>query len=43
MSSQGDYPRVLWEYADAMASGSPVMGGKPLSIEGSYRQALGCP
>jgi len=43
MQAQGDYPEVLWEYADAMAQNAPVPGGKPLTIEESYRQALGCP
>jgi len=39
----GDYSRVLWEYADAAASNAPITAGKKLTIEGSYRAALGCP
>jgi hypothetical protein len=43
MEAAGDYPRVFWEYADAAAADAPVMGGKPLTVEESYRGALGCP
>jgi hypothetical protein len=42
MQAEGDWPRVFWQYADAAAADTPVMGGKPLSVEGSYRDALGC-
>jgi hypothetical protein len=42
MQAAGDWPRVFWEYADAAAANAPVMGGKPLTVEESYRAALGC-
>jgi hypothetical protein len=42
MNEEGDYPEVLWEYADAMATDGIVLGGKPLTIEESYADALGC-
>jgi hypothetical protein len=42
MHEEGDYPEVLWELADAMAGDGVVMGGKPLTIEESYADALGC-
>jgi hypothetical protein len=42
MSAEGDYPEVLWEFGDAMAGDSTVLGGKPLSVEESYKSALGC-
>jgi DNA-directed RNA polymerase specialized sigma24 family protein len=41
MDADGDYPEVLWEYADAMTTGAPVGGGKPVSVEKGYRAALG--
>src|SRR5262249_15510938 len=43
MQAEGDYPEVLWQYADAIAGPGTVEGGKTLSVEESYRQALGCP
>jgi hypothetical protein len=43
MTSEGAYPEVLWQYADAMATGGTVPGGKTLTVEESYRAALGCP
>ena len=42
MNDEGDYPEVVWEYADALATGGPVSGGKPLTVEESYEAALGC-
>jgi hypothetical protein len=42
MNDEGDYPEVLWEYADALAGNGPIMGGKELTIEESYGAALGC-
>jgi len=38
MDADGDYPEVLWEYADAMQT-----VGQTRSITDSYRSALGCP
>jgi len=43
MDEEGDYPEVLWELAGAMGANSTMSGGKPLTIEESYRSALGCP
>jgi hypothetical protein len=42
MEAEGDYPKVLWQYADAVAGDGTVMGGKLLSVEESYKAAL-CP
>jgi hypothetical protein len=33
MQAEGDYPRILWRYADAVATSRPIKAGKPLSIE----------
>jgi hypothetical protein len=38
MQQEGDYPRILWQYADAMRSGQ-VKGG---SLEEGASSALGC-
>jgi hypothetical protein len=35
MNSEGDYPEVLWQYADAVAG-----DGKVVSVEESYKAAL---
>jgi hypothetical protein len=40
MSAQGDYPKVLWKYVDAVAGDGTVMGGKLLTVEESYKSAL---
>jgi hypothetical protein len=42
MQHEGDYPKVLWEYADAVAGDGTVVGGKVLTVEQSYAEALGC-
>lgn len=42
MQAAGAWSQVFWEYADAAATNAPVAGGKPLSIEESYHDALGC-
>jgi hypothetical protein len=42
MQAAGAWPRVFWQYADAAVAGAPVAAGKPLSVEESYRDALGC-
>ena len=42
MNEEGDYPEVVWELAEAMATEGIVMGGKPLTIEESYADSLGC-
>ena len=42
MQVEGDYPEVLWEYADAMASNAPVQAGTALTVASSYAAALGC-
>ena len=41
MDSDGDYPEVLWGYADAMAAGQATSHGRPLMAE--VRGGLGCP
>jgi hypothetical protein len=42
MDAAGDYPEVLWEYPAAMAGEGTISGGRPMSVEESYRDALGC-
>ena len=42
MADDGDWPEVLWEYADALATDGPVSGGRPLTVTESYTEALGC-
>ena len=42
MKAKGDYPRVLWQYADAAATDVPINAGKQLTVAASYRRALGC-
>jgi hypothetical protein len=42
MNQDGDYPEVLWEYADAMAANAPIVGGRELTTDESYAAALGC-
>lgn len=42
MQDQGAYPQVLWEYADAAADDGTVIGGRVLTVEESYQEALGC-
>ena len=44
MNAEGDYPEVLWQYADAVhGKGGDVPAGKPgVTVEESYRDALGC-
>jgi hypothetical protein len=43
MNPDGDYPEVLWQYADAMASGGTIEGGRSMSVEESAPDGLGCP
>ncbi len=43
MKTEGDYPLVVWEYADAIAGDGTVIGGRVLTVEESYRNAFGCP
>ena len=42
MDDEGHYPEVIWELADAMATGAPVSGGRPMTIRESYSDSLGC-
>lgn len=42
MTDFGFYPEVLWEYVDAVNGDGTVTGGRELSVESSYRPALGC-
>ncbi|HYZ29032.1 MAG TPA: hypothetical protein VE570_08265, partial [Thermoleophilaceae bacterium] len=43
MRAEGDYPEVLWQYADEVAGKTGVVASKAGSVEASYRSALGCP
>jgi hypothetical protein len=42
MQERGAYPQVLWEYADAIGGDGTVIGGRVLTVQESYQQALGC-
>ena len=43
MNAEGDYPEVVWQYADALNGTGDVPAGKPgVTVEESYRGALGC-
>ncbi len=42
MDAEGDWPGVIWEYADAMATNAPIGPGGGFTIGESYRQGLGC-
>lgn len=42
MQSSGAYPDVVYEYAEAIAGDGTVLGGRVLSVEESYADALGC-
>ncbi len=43
MNAEGDYPEVVWQYADAFVTGGDVAAGKPgVTVQDSYRDALGC-
>ncbi len=43
MEDEGAYPKVLRQYATAMAGDGLVPAGKLLTVEESYASALGCP
>lgn len=44
MSQTGDFPMVVWEYADAVAGDGTVPAGYPgATVADTYRSALGCP
>jgi len=40
MSSPGDFPEAVWQYADAMAGDGTIGAGGMTTVEESYRQAL---
>jgi hypothetical protein len=42
MNADGDYPEVVWQYADAMAGKGRVAAEKPITVSDSYRSVLGC-
>lgn len=42
MNAVGDYPEVLWEYADAMRGVRSFPGATPRWVEEGYRSGLGC-
>lgn len=44
MDQTGDFPNVVWEYADAVAGDGTVPAGYPgAAVADTYRSALGCP
>jgi hypothetical protein len=42
MNDEGDWPDVIWEYADALPADLPIGPGGSFTIEDSYSQGLGC-
>jgi hypothetical protein len=43
MNAEGDYPEVVWQYADAINGKGAVPGGKlGLTVDGTYKNAFGC-
>jgi hypothetical protein len=42
MDEAGDFPEVVWEYADAMAGDGQVPAGRPTTVAEGYRSGLGC-
>ena len=42
MEDQGDWSEVLWEHADAMKRDDTIVAGSRMTLEESYRNALGC-
>ena len=42
MSTQGAYPQVLRQHADAMQTNTHLPAGSPLTVRESYQNALGC-
>jgi hypothetical protein len=42
MQAVGDYPKVVWSFADAMAGEGSVPAGRPMSVAEGYRSAFGC-
>jgi hypothetical protein len=42
MKGEGDFPRVLWQYADAVATNASIEAGKQFTVAESYHDALGC-
>lgn len=42
MNRQGAYGEVLGQYVDAVAGDGTVVGGKTLTVERSYKDAIGC-
>lgn len=42
MQEYGDWPLVVWEYADAIAGDGTVMGGRIVTVAESVDAALGC-
>ena len=42
MDAEGGYSGVVWEYADAIGSDGTVIGGRILTVQETYSNALGC-
>lgn len=42
IQDQGGWADVLWQYADAVGGDGTVVGGRILTVEESYENALGC-
>ncbi|WP_028066103.1 hypothetical protein [Solirubrobacter soli] len=43
MDVEGDYPEVVWQYADVINGKGDVPGGKlGLTVDGTYKEAFGC-
>jgi hypothetical protein len=42
MENDGGWSDSLWDYADAMQDDSEILMGRPMTIDESYKQSLGC-
>jgi hypothetical protein len=42
IADEGGWSDEVWQYADAIHDGTPIIGGRPLTVAESYEDALGC-
>lgn len=42
MLAEGEYPKVVWEYADAMFGDGTIVAGEVTTVEATYQRAFGC-
>lgn len=42
MLAEGEYPNVVWEYADAMSGDGTIVAGEVTTVEATHQRAFGC-